>query len=188
MKDAVANGGVCRLPPVWSAHRRLTARMFFWFIGTAVVTVWLVFRDPAFDYRLLIVGAVAAGTAGRARSVGARVLHSVTFSVAAARGADARHRWASSRSARCCSGCPSAHCCTWSSPGRGRTRRVFWWPFGGFSFDGARIRSQPAVGGTCRSNWSGLALCWWVVRQADLRDPERRAAFWHTGRLSLPIE
>ena len=32
--------------------------MFLWFIGTAVITVWYVFRDPRFDYRLLIVGSV----------------------------------------------------------------------------------------------------------------------------------
>ena len=32
--------------------------MIFWFIGTAVLTVWYVFRDPSFDYRLLVIGAV----------------------------------------------------------------------------------------------------------------------------------
>ncbi len=54
--------------------------MFFWFIGTAIVTVGVVFRDPRFDYRLLIVGSVlpiADGAFG-----GARALHSVTVSVA----------------------------------------------------------------------------------------------------------
>ena len=53
--------------------------MFFWFIGTAVVTVGVVFRAPRFDYRLLIVGSVlpiADGVVG-----GARALHSVTVSV-----------------------------------------------------------------------------------------------------------
>ena len=55
--------------------------MFFWFIGTAVVTIWFVFRDPAFDYRLLIVGSVLPALVD-AFFGGARVLHSVTFSVA----------------------------------------------------------------------------------------------------------
>ena len=32
--------------------------MFLWFIGTAVVSVWYIFRDPRFDYRFLAVGAV----------------------------------------------------------------------------------------------------------------------------------
>ena len=35
--------------------------MLFWFVGTAVVAVWFVFRDPAFDYRLLIVGSLLHG-------------------------------------------------------------------------------------------------------------------------------
>jgi len=32
--------------------------MFLWFIGTAVISVWYVFRDARFDYRLLAVGAL----------------------------------------------------------------------------------------------------------------------------------
>jgi hypothetical protein len=46
--------------------------VFFWFIGTAVVAVGMVFRDPRFDYRLLIVGSVLpladACSAGPGRS------------------------------------------------------------------------------------------------------------------------
>ena len=32
--------------------------MLLWFLGTALLTVWYVFTDPRFDYRLLLVGAV----------------------------------------------------------------------------------------------------------------------------------
>ncbi len=32
--------------------------MFFWFIGTAVASVWSVFRDPKFAYRWVIAGAL----------------------------------------------------------------------------------------------------------------------------------
>src|SRR3954451_13305016 len=32
--------------------------MFLWFIGTAVASVWYVFRDPRFDYRPLAFGAL----------------------------------------------------------------------------------------------------------------------------------
>ena len=39
--------------------------MVLWFAGTAFLTVWLVFRDPAFDYRLVIVGALLAGRGRR---------------------------------------------------------------------------------------------------------------------------
>ena len=33
--------------------------MFFWFIGTAVATIWFVFHDKKFAYRLVVAGALA---------------------------------------------------------------------------------------------------------------------------------
>ena len=65
--------------------------------------------------------------------------------------------------------------------------RVFWWPFGGFGFDDA---PHPVAD---RGWWNvplevvGIALCWWIYQRAELRDPERRAWFRRTGQLSLPI-
>ena len=32
--------------------------MFLWFLGTALVSVYFVFTDPRFDYRLLLVGSL----------------------------------------------------------------------------------------------------------------------------------
>src|SRR5918995_517030 len=54
--------------------------MLLWFVGASVVTVWFVFRDPRFDYRLLVVGAVAPQFVD-VWFGGARVLHSLAFSV-----------------------------------------------------------------------------------------------------------
>ena len=59
--------------------------MFFWFVGTAVLTVWYVFRDPRFDYRLLVVGSVLPlGDAlfAPGDGPGMRWMHSLAFSVA----------------------------------------------------------------------------------------------------------
>ena len=56
--------------------------MFLWFIGTAVVTVWYVFRDPRFDYRLLAVGAVLPDVIDLPGGY-ARWAHSLTVSVGA---------------------------------------------------------------------------------------------------------
>jgi len=53
--------------------------MFLWFIGTAIVTVRFVFRDPAFDYRLLIVGSVLP--LADIVTGGAGVLHTLVFSL-----------------------------------------------------------------------------------------------------------
>src|SRR4051812_13646421 len=55
--------------------------MLLWFAGMAFVAVWMVFKDPAIDHRLVIVGAllpdaIDVWTGGR------WVAHSVLFSVA----------------------------------------------------------------------------------------------------------
>ena len=54
--------------------------MFFWFLGGAFLIVWLVFRDPAFDYRLLLIRVLLPDVVD-ALLGGARVLHSLAFSV-----------------------------------------------------------------------------------------------------------
>lgn len=157
--------------------------MFFWFLGSVVIAVWWVFRDPAFDYRLVVVGALlplvdlAFG--------GARVLHSVTFAVAllvvlmlATPGRKPIRKMLL--------GLPIGLMLHLVFTGAWRNADVFWWPLGGFGFDDA---PHPVVE---RGWWNlpleavGLAMCWWVVRRARLTDPERRAWFRRTGQLALP--
>ena len=159
--------------------------MFFWFIGTVVVSVWFVFRDPAFDYRLLLVGAVLPAVVDAAFG-GARVLHSVTFSVVllavlmlATPGRKPIRKMLL--------GLPVGTLLHLVFTGAWTNTRVFWWPFGGFGFDDA---PHPVAD---RGWWNvplevvGIALCWWIYQRAELRDPERRAWFRRTGQLSLPI-
>lgn len=157
--------------------------MFFWFVGTAVVAVWWIFRDAAFDYRLLIVGAVlplvdlAFG--------GARVLHSITFAVALL--AVLMLATAGRKPVRkMLLGLPIGLLLHLVFTGAWRDASVFWWPFGGFDVDDA---PHPVW---ARGWWNvpleliGLALCWWVYRRAHLSDPDRRAWFRRTGQLALP--
>jgi hypothetical protein len=159
--------------------------MFFWFIGTVVVAIWFVFRDPAFDYRLLIVGAVLPAIADAAFG-GARVLHSVTFSVALLvvlmLGTPGRKPIR-----KMLLGLPVGTLLHLVFTGAWTNTTVFWWPFGGFGFDDA---PHPVAD---RGWWNvpleliGLGLCWWVVKQAELRRHERRALFRRTGQLVLPV-
>lgn len=157
--------------------------MLFWFIGTAVVTVWWVFRDPAFDYRLLVVGAVLP--LAELVTGGARVLHSVTVAVAllavlmlATPGRKPVRRTLL--------GLPIGLLLHLVFTGAWRSAEVFWWPFFGVVVDDA---AHPVA---ARGWWNipleviGLALCWWVYRRAELADPERRVWFRRTGQLSLP--
>lgn len=158
--------------------------MLFWFVGTAVITIWFVFGDPAFDYRLLVVGSVLPAAVD-AMFGGARVLHSVTFSVAllavlmlATPGRKPIRRMLL--------GLPLGTLLHLVFTGAWTNSQVFWWPFLGTGFDDAR---HPIA---ARGWWNvpleliGIALCWWVVRTADLRSAERRAAFVRTGQLALP--
>lgn len=158
--------------------------VLFWFVGTAVVTIWFVFGDPAFDYRLLVVGSVLPAAVDAVFG-GARVLHSLTFSVVllavlmlATPGRKPIRRTLL--------GLPLGTLLHLVFTGAWTDSRVFWWPFLGLSFDDAR---HPVV---ARGWWNiplelvGLALCWWVYRAAGLADRERRALFRRTGQLRLP--
>lgn len=158
--------------------------MFFWFVGTGVVAVWFVFRDPRFDYRLLLVGSVLPAAVD-ALFGGGRLMHSLTFSVGllavlmlATPGRKPIRKMLL--------GLPIGTLLHLVFTGAWTNTRVFWWPFGGFSFGDA---PHPVAE---RGWWNvpleiiGLWLCWWVYRQADLGDAERRVHFAKTGQLSLP--
>lgn len=159
--------------------------MFFWLIGTAVVTVWFVFRDPMFDYRLLVVGSVLPAVVD-AISGGALVMHSLAFSVVLL----AVLMLATSGRKpirRTLLGLPVGTLLYLVFSGAWTNAAVFWWPFLGWDFDDA---AHPVA---ARGWWNipleliGVALCWWIVRRADLRDSTRRAEFVHRGRLRLPV-
>jgi hypothetical protein len=157
--------------------------MFFWFIGTAVVTVWWVFRDPAFDYRLLIVGSVLPLAE---LPFGARFLHSVTVSIVLL-GALMIVTRGRKPIRKALLGLPIGLLLHLVFTGAWTDAEVFWWPFFGVGFDDA---AHPVAG---RGWWNvpleliGLGLCVWVVRTADLRDRRHRERFWRTGQLLLPV-
>ena len=49
--------------------------MLLWFVGTSVATVWIVFRDPTFKFRLVVLGALLPDLIDGVS--GARIAHSV---------------------------------------------------------------------------------------------------------------
>lgn len=154
--------------------------MFAWFIATAVISVAVVFRDPAFDYRMLVVGSVVPLSDGVFG--GARALHSLTVSVAllvlvvlaTAGRKPSRKFWL---------GLPIGMILHLAFDGAWSMTEVFWWPFFGWSFDGAEL---PEV---ARGWWSlvleliGVALCVWLWRRNSLGERARRRAFLADGRL-----
>ena len=156
--------------------------MFFWFIGTAVLSVWFVFRDPAFDYRTLVIGAllpdIIDGIWG-----GARAFHSVTASVAVlvvVMLSTIGRRPIRKRLLAI----PIGMFLHLIYDGAFNNTKVFWWPFSGLSFSGDRL---PVVDrGMLNIGFEivGLLLCAFAWKKFHLGDPTRRKSFLKSGTLS----
>lgn len=156
--------------------------MFLWFLGTALVTVWYVFGDPRFDYRLVLVGAVLPDAidvpGGQARWA-----HSLTVAVAVL--AVVMLATAGRKPIRrLLLGLPIGMLLHLVYDGAFASTEVFWWPFSG-SWGDVQVPSLQ------RSLWldllmelAGAAMLWWAWGRFDLADPERRRQFWRHGTLT----
>ena len=155
--------------------------MVLWFVATSVLGVRYVFRDPRFDYRLLIVGAVLPDVVDVVFG-GARVLYTVTASVAlmtlimlaTRRGTLLRRRLL-----------PLAigtfmHLVF---DGAFANTDVFWWPFTGTSFGGARLPVAERGAFNLVLEVLGAVGIAWIVKRHGLRDREARRRFLSTGEL-----
>jgi hypothetical protein len=154
----------------------------FWFVGTSVATIWFVFRDPRFDYRLLVVGSVAP-PAVDVWFGDARVLHSLAFSVGllgvvmvATVGRRALRRTLL--------GLPLGTLLHLVYTGAWADTSTFWWPFSG-GFGDARVPIAARGWWNVLLELAGLAILAWVVRAAGLADATRRGRAWRTGQLEL---
>jgi hypothetical protein len=156
--------------------------MLLWFLGTALVTVWYVFTDPRFDYRLLLVGALLPDLidvpGGQARWA-----HSLTIAVAAL--ALVMIVTAGRKPVRrLLLGLPIGMLLHLVWDGAFASTEVFWWPFSG-SWGDVQVPSLE------RSLWlnvlmeaAGGAMLWWAWKRFDLADPERRTQSLRHGTLT----
>jgi hypothetical protein len=159
--------------------------VFFWFVGTAIVAVRYVFRDPRFDYRLLVVGSVlplADGLFALGDGPGMRWMHSLAFSVAllvvvmAATAGRKPQR-------KLLLGLPIGTFLHLVFDGAWATTDVFWWPFGGWNLDGNRLPEVQRGWASVVLEAAGVAIVAWVWRRDRLTDPARRRELLRTGRL-----
>ena len=173
-------------------RRPLTARssslgpastsVLLWFVGTASLSVWLIFGDPRFDHRLLALGAVLPdlvdapfGQARFAHSVVvAFALLTAVMLVTVGRGRrDVRRRVLA---------VPIGVLLHLVWDGSFASTDVFWWPFTGSWGD-------VEAGSVARGWWNvplelgGLAMVAWLGRRCGLGDEARRRRFWTTGQL-----
>ena len=155
--------------------------MFFWFIGTAWVAVWFVFRDERFDYRWLAVGAVLPDVVDGVTG-GAWVLHSVAASVVAMTAVMLLTRGRRNLR-RGLLAVPIGMFMHLVFDGAFSDTRQFWWPFSGLSADGGPLPSfdRPALAPFMEA--AGIALIVWMWRMHGMSSADARRRFVRTGEL-----
>lgn len=159
--------------------------MLLWFIGPTVALVWLIFRSPAFDYRLVALGSVlplAEFVTG-----GPRVLHTLLGAVAALtivvlatrERRLVRRRWI---------GLPIGLFFHLVLDGAFTRAELFWWPFLGVALpSGTLPELDRPVAVIVVLELIGAAACWWCAQAFDLADPARRRLMLDTGRVDRAL-
>jgi hypothetical protein len=155
--------------------------VLLWFAGVSFAFVWIVFRSPALDYRLIMVGSVVPLV--EIVLGGPRLLHTLVFTVvllgavmlATRERRLVRRRWIS---------LPIGVMMHLVLDGVWAQTVVFWWPFFGLSFGTEPLPELDhglvvplvleAVGA------AALAWCWFTF---GLRDEANRRTFLQTGHL-----
>lgn len=159
--------------------------MFCWFIGTAVVAVGFVFRDPRFDYRLLIVGSVLPLLDLVIEPVtGVLPLHSITVSVAllvVVMLATIGRR----RLRRLLLGLPIGMFLHLVFDGAWSDTDVFWWPITGWEVADAELPLVQRGALSLVLEVVGIALCVWIARANGFGSAAARRRFLHDGHLAV---
>jgi hypothetical protein len=158
--------------------------VLLWFAGGAVVIVWLVFRSPAIDYRLVVLGALLPLLELPFGSP--RVLHALA-GAAAVLGlvmvVTPRRRLAQRRLVAI----PIGMFLHLLLDGIWTDTRAFWWPFAGLAWSDERLPELSRGAFDVVLEIAGAAALWWAWRRFRLYEPERRARFLRTGRIDRDV-
>lgn len=158
--------------------------MILWFIGPSIAIVWLVFRSPMADHRMVAVGALLPLL--EALTGGPKVLHTLVGAVAALGLVMAltqgrrlvRRRWL---------GIPIGLFLHLVLDGAFTRAELFWWPFLGAGFTGALPELDRPIGVIVLLEVLGAAACWWVWSAFGLDDRARRDVFLRTGQVDRSL-
>ena len=157
--------------------------MFLWFLGGSFLAVWLVLRDPSFDYRLLWLGAIAPDLID-APFGGARVMHSITASVAllvVVMLATAGRRVLRKHLIALVFG-TFLHLVL---DGAFNDTKTFWWPFTGIRLPHARLPSISRGLVDVPLEIVGGVMLGWMWKRFRLGDRRVRREFIRSGRLTV---
>jgi hypothetical protein len=156
--------------------------MVLWFLGTALLSVWWVFRDPRFDYRLLLVGALVPDIIDIA-SGRAQWAHSLLVAVAVLAVVMATTGRRPVR--RLVLGLPIGMLLHLVFDGAFANSTVFWWPFLG-DFEDNRLPSLSRGLWNVPLEVAGAIMLVWVWRRFGFTDPVRRRQFLADGTIEAP--
>lgn len=158
--------------------------MFLWFAGMSFLAVWVVFKDPALDHRLVMAGAllpdvVDVWTGGR--WFAHTVLASVGLLTVVMLGT--QHRRLLRRRLLAL---PIGTFLHLVLDGMWTDQEVFWWPVAGSEF-GEALPSVARGWVNVPLELLGAAALVWAWRRFRLGEPERRRLFLTTGRLGRDL-
>lgn len=158
--------------------------MVLWFVGPSVLAVWMIFRSPAADYRVVAVGALVPLLE---LPIGEpRLLHSMTGAtvVLAAVMLGARGQRIVQRRLL---GIPIGMLMHLVLDGAWADSTGFWWPFLGTSWSTSQLPEIGRGGFNVVLELAGLGAVVWGWRRFRLDEPERRRLFIQTGRVGRDI-
>lgn len=159
--------------------------MLLWFAGVSFAFVWLVFRSPALDYRLVMLGSVlpigevALGGPKLAHTLLAPVALLTLVMLATQRRRLVRRRWIS---------LPIGLLMHLVLDGVWTKPAVFWFPFLGAGFEPSDLPEldRPFVV-IATLELAGLAALVWCWVSFGFSDRDKRDLFWRTGHLSRDL-
>ena len=159
--------------------------MFFWFIATSIWSVWFVFRDPKFDYRLLAIAALTPDLVDgllQAFGLAHGAMHSVVTSIAvlfAIMIATAGRRPSRQRLLAI----PIGLFMHLIFDGAFSATKTFWWPLTGIALGDKSIPSVERGTLNLPLELLGFVACIIAWRYFALADKTRRTKFLKTGSL-----
>ncbi len=164
--------------------------MFFWFIATSIWSVWFVFRDPKFDYRVLAIAALTPDlvdglllTFGISQNVVQNLMHSVVTSIAvlfAIMIATAGRRPIRQRLLAI----PIGLFMHLIFDGAFTATKTFWWPLTGATNDERSLPSIERGLVNLPLELFGIVACIVAWKYFALSDTHRRHTFLKTGSLN----
>lgn len=158
--------------------------MLLWFVGPSVLIVWSVFRSPAADYRVVVVGALLPLV--ELPFGEPRLFHSLTGAAALLAAVMLGGRGQRLVQRRLL-GLPIGVLMHLVLDGAWADTHGFWWPFLGTGWSTSELPELGRGGFNVVLELAGAAACWWGFRRFRLAEPARRQLFVQTGRVGRDI-